>query len=141
MATPSMGPQHRVCEHLEVHPDLLRGRRQGMVGLLMGAEVSALRGASHGERSPRERRDHNGDRLRERDTWAGGAGHPTSAPGLVPPRLAAGTPPASRAGDGAGGRPGRRGRGQHPPGGTAVPSLGVEGISPSLVSEMARELD
>ncbi len=44
MATPGVDPQHRVREHLEAHPDRLRGLRQGMVGPLMGPRSAPAAG-------------------------------------------------------------------------------------------------
>jgi transposase-like protein len=55
----------------QAHPDLLRAMVQEMAEALMGAEVDALCGASYGERSPERVNRRNGYRERDWDTRVG----------------------------------------------------------------------
>jgi len=143
MANPSMDAAALVRQHLEAHPDLLRGMLQTMAEALMSAEVNALCGAEYGERSPERVNSRNGYRMRDWDTRAGSLE-------LAIPRLRQGSyfpdwllEPRRRAERAMvqvvaqaylAGVSTRRVEG-------LVRSMGIEGISKSQVSEMARELD
>ena len=143
MANPSMDAATLVRQHLEAHPDLLRGMLQTMAEALMSAEVDALCGAEYGERSPERVNSRNGYRMRDWDTRAGSLE-------LAIPRLRQGSyfpdwllEPRRRAERAMvqvvaqaylAGVSTRRVEG-------LVRSMGIEGISKSQVSEMARELD
>lgn len=143
MANPSMDAAALVRQHLEAHPDVLRGMLQTMAEVLMSAEVDALCGAEYGERSPERVNSRNGYRMRDWDTRAGSLE-------LAIPRLRQGSyfpdwllEPRRRAERAMvqvvaqaylAGVSTRRVDG-------LVRSMGIEGISKSQVSEMARELD
>jgi putative transposase len=66
-----MEAQSLIRQHLEAHPDVLRGLLQGAAETLMHAEADALWGAGHGERSPERVNSRNGYRPRDWDTRAG----------------------------------------------------------------------
>ena len=66
------------------------------------------------------------------------AGDPEAAAGQLLPGLAAGAPPARRAGAGGGGGRVLRARGVHPAGRGLGETLGIEGISKSQVSRHGR---
>jgi transposase-like protein len=123
--------------------DALRGMVQTMVEALMSAEVDALCGAEYGERSPERVNSRNGYRTRDWDTRAGTVE-------LAIPRLRQGSyfpdwllEPRRRAERAMvqvvaqaylAGVSTRRVEG-------LVQSMGIQGISKSQVSEMAKELD
>src|SRR5256886_3898270 len=143
MAHPSMDAAAGVREDLEAHPDLLRGMLQTMAEALMSAEVNALCGAEYGAGSAERVNSRNGYRMRDWDTRAGSLE-------LAIPRLRQGSyfpdwllEPRRRAERAMvqvvaqaylAGVSTRRVEG-------LVRSMGIEGISKSQVSEMARELD
>jgi len=143
MANPSMDAATLVRQHLETHPDVLRGMLQTMAEVLMSAEADALCGAEYGERNPERVNSRNGYRMRDWDTRAGSIE-------LAIPRLRQGSyfpdwllEPRRRAERAMvqvvaqaylAGVSTRRVEG-------LVRSMGIEGISKSQVSEMARELD
>jgi transposase-like protein len=132
-----------VRQHLQAHPDAVRGMLQTMVETLMSAEVDALCGAEYGERSPERVNSRNGYRTRDWDTRAGTVE-------LAIPRLRQGSyypdwllEPRRRAERAMvqvvaqaylAGVSTRRVEG-------LVQSMGIQGISKSQVSEMAKELD
>ena len=143
MANPSMDAQGLVRQHLEAHPDLLRGLLQSVVETLMSADADGLCGAEYGERSPERVNSRNGYRMRDWDTRAGSIE-------LAIPRLRQGTyypdwllEPRRRAERAmvqvvaqayVAGVSTRRLEG-------VVQAMGIQGISKSQVSEMAKELD
>jgi putative transposase len=143
MANPSMDAAALVRQHLEAHPDAVRAMLQLMTETLMGAEVDALCGAGYGERDPERVNSRNGYRPRDWDTRAGSIE-------LAIPRLRQGSyypgwllEPRRRAERAMvqvvaqaylAGVSTRRVEG-------LVQSMGIEGISKSQVSEMAKELD
>ncbi len=109
MATPGVDPPHRVREHLEAHPDRPRGLRQGMVGPLMGPRSAPAAGPATVSAA-----QSRGGAATATDSGSG----PPGRVELAIPRLRRGSSfpgwllePRRSAGDGAGGRPGRRGRG------------------------------
>jgi transposase-like protein len=132
-----------VRQHLEAHPDTLRGMLQTIAEALMGAEVDVICGAEYGERSPERTNSRNGYRMRDWDTRSGSLE-------LAIPRLRQGSyfpgwllEPRRRAERAmvqvvaqayVAGVSTRRVEG-------LVQSMGIEGISKSQVSEMAKELD
>jgi len=132
-----------VRQHLQAHPDAVRGMLQTMVETLMSAEVDTLCGAEYGERSPERVNSRNGYRTRDWDTRTGTVE-------LAIPRLRQGSyypdwllEPRRRAERAMvqvvaqaylAGVSTRRVEG-------LVQSMGIQGISKSQVSEMAKELD
>jgi transposase-like protein len=67
-----MDPAEWLSKQLEqTNPDLLRERLAAFVGQLMGAEVDAICGAGYGERSSERVNSRNGYRPRDWDTRAG----------------------------------------------------------------------
>ena len=144
MVEPTMDPLVWLRKHLEeADTDLLREMVHTFIQALMGAEVDALCGAAYGERTPDRTNRRNGVRPRRFDTRAG-----TIALGI--PKLRSGSyfpdwllEPRRRAEQAliqvvaecyVRGVSTRRVDG-------LVRTLGIEGISRSQVSEMARSLD
>lgn len=143
MADSSMDAMSLVRQHLRAHPDALRGMLQTMAEALMSMEVDGLCGAEYGERSRERVNSRNGYRMRDWDTRAGSVE-------LAIPRLRQGSyfpdwllEPRRRAERAmvqvvaqayVAGVSTRRVE-------SLVQSMGIQGISKSQVSEMARELD
>jgi putative transposase len=140
----TMDPSEWLSKQLEhASPDLLREMLSTFVGRLMGAEVDGICGAGYGERSPERVHSRNGYRPREWDTQEGTIE-------LAVPKLRSGSYSPDWLLD-------RRRRGEQAlisviatsylVGGSTrrmdklVQSLGIEGISKSQVSRMARILD
>jgi putative transposase len=141
---PTMDPVVWLRKHLEeADTDLLRAMVETFIETLMGAEVDAMCGAPYGERSPERENRRNGYRPRRFDTRAG-----TIALGI--PKLREGSyfpgwllEPRRRAEQAlvqviaecyVRGVSTRRVDG-------LVQTLGIEGISRSKVSEIAKSLD
>jgi putative transposase len=144
MADSSMDFLARLREELtHAHPDQLRAMLQTFVEQMMGAEVDALCGAAYGERSPERVTARNGYRTRQWDTRAGSIDlhiprvrQGSYYPGwLLEPRRRAERALVSVVADAyLAGVSTRRVEG-------LVQSLGIEGISKSQVSELAKSLD
>jgi transposase-like protein len=143
MANSSMTAAGVVREHLEAHPDLVRGMLQTITEMVMGAEVDGLCGAGYGERSQERVNSRNGYRSRDWDTRAGtielavpklrqGSYFPSWL--LEPRRRAERAMVTVVAQAYLAGVSTRRVEG-------LVQAMGIEGISRSQVSEMAKELD
>lgn len=143
MADSSMDFLARLREELtHAHPDQLRTMLQALVEQMMGAEVDALCGAAYSERSPERVNARNGYRARQWDTRAGSLDlqiprvrHGSYYPGwLLEPRRRAERALVSVVADAyLAGVSTRRVEG-------LVQSLGIEGISKSQVSELAKSL-
>ena len=144
MANPNMDPLSWLRNQLEsADPDLLREMVTTFANQLMSAEVDALCGAGYGERTPDRENSRNGYRLRDWDTRAGSLD-------LAIPKLRTGTyfpdwllQPRRRAERAMvavvaecylRGVSTRRVEG-------LVKTLGIERLSKSQVSEMAKSLD
>lgn len=143
MANPSMDAATLVRQHLETHPDALRLMLQVLAEKLMGAEADTVCGAEYGERSPERVNCRNGYRLRDWDTRAGSIElsipklrQGSYFPGwlLEPRRRAERAMVQVVAQAYVAGVSTRRVEG-------LVQSMGIEGISKSQVSEMAKDLD
>ena len=144
MASISIDVQEWLCKHLEeADPDLLREMVRTFVQTLMGAEADALCGAGYRERSETRLTRRNGYRLREFDTRVGT--FPVAIPKLrqgsyfpewllEPRRRAERALVAVISECYVAGVSTRRVDG-------LVQTLGIDGISKSRVSEMARSLD
>lgn len=95
----SVDPGAWLAKQIEAgDPDLLRSMVKTTAEALMSAEADSLCGASYGERSSERTKQRNGYRTRAWDTRAGtGDLDIPKLPGVVLPRLAAGTASPGRA--------------------------------------------
>lgn len=145
MAVPNMmDPREWLSQHLvEADPDLVRSMLQTFVEMLMSADASAACSAGYGERSPERTNVRNGYRVRDWDTRVGTIElaipklrHDSYFPGwlLEPRRRAEQAMVAVVAQCYVEGVSTRRVD-------DVVKAMGIDGISKSQVSELARSLD
>lgn len=143
MAATSMNGANAVRKHLEANPDLLREMLQALAEAVMGAEADAICGASYGERSAERVNSRNGYRERQWDTRVGSVGleipklrQGSYYPGwLLEPRRRAERAMVTVVAEAyLQGVSTRRVE-------SLVQAMGIEGISKSQVSQMAKELD